>query len=311
MKSISTAFKLEVEFPISLLTSNTERVFLSIDSDGLEIKYNNELIVQDNERLCLVEEFHQSIKDLLVEFKSVNIEVFNLSQLKMNLIGYFPVIRVISTSLCVEIKFVWLQKVKSETEYVDELKVNSESFLLDFSKKFCVQSITFYLSNTELEFLLLLALNKEVLENGNYVLTLDYKFDPFGINFAKKEKGIISLDFYSIVTNQLNVETVVDSYVLGDSTSLGKNYLFLGKVVEKENIPTLSQSIKKIKLVSKFYKFADKLLKLRILYKQVKTLEYPKTVNKVIEKIRNLITNSVPNLYLFAYDCYYSLSEEV
>ena len=192
----------------------------------------------------------------------------------------------------------------------DELNVNLESFLLDFSKKFCVQSITFYLGNTGFELLLLLSLNKEVLETGNYSLTLDYKFDPFGISFAKKEKGIISLDFYNIVTNQLNVETVIDSYVLGDSTSLGKNYLFLGKVVEKEDRPTLSKSTKKIKLVSKFYRFAGKLLKLRILFKQVKTLEYPKTINKLVEKIRNLIKSSVPNLYLFAYDCHYSLSEE-
>ena len=229
LRFISAQFKFEAEFSIGLLTSNTEKLFVSTDSNGLKIKFNNEVIEQDNEILRLVEEFHQSIKDLLVNFKSIEIPAFSLSQLKMNLICYFPVIRVVSTSLYVEINFVWLQKVKAEKERSDGLEVNSESFLLDFSKKFCVQSITFYLGNTRFDLLLLLSLNKEVLENGNYSLTLDYKFDPFGISFAKKEKEIIKLDLYNIVTNQLNVETVINSYVLGDSTSLGKTICFLVK----------------------------------------------------------------------------------
>ena len=42
----------------------------------------------------------------------------------------------------------------------------------------------------------------------------------------------------------------------------------------------------------------------------MKNLEYPKTINKLVEKIRNFIKSSVPNLYLFTYDFYYSLSEE-
>ena len=306
----SDEFELDVRFSINLLTFNVEKVFLSLDSEGLEMKFNGQLVVQDNKKLILVEEFLQTIKGSLVAFKTVKIPFFYQPQLKTSVTCFFPIIQVVSTSLCVEISFVWLQELNIENENIKGLRVNSELFLLDFSKRFCAHPIAFYSGNLEFELILLLALNNEALRNGHYLLTLDYKLHPFGISFIKEEKVQIFLDLYNLVTDQLSVETVVESYVLGDSTSLGQNYLYLGKVREKEKIPTLSKSTKKFKLVSKFYRFAGKLLQLRILFKKVKIFEYTKTVNKLAEKMRSVIKNYVPNLYLFAYDYYYSLNEE-
>ena len=302
-------FKIEVKFPLSLLISEADQVYISNSSEDVGFKLNEQTLVLKGQTFSFIEKLFHSINSFIVEFKTVEMIVsFPKIDKRGKLTLFFPVIEAVCATTVAEISFIFLQTFEPEGTDQEIFSANLISLFLDFSRKSSVEFLKCYVENREVEFFLPLLLTKDQLERGNYRLNMNYGFEELGLSPTKRKTSEIFLDFSQQTINDLTVGVVVQNFIKNPS-SIDCKYLLSTRVISTMITSNSISFLKKKRFFMNLNWFINQLIELKNLFYSLNLLGFSGNTGERVTEVKCFLSTPVSDLHLLASDFYLHLDE--
>ena len=307
---VEKELRLEVSFPLSLLVSEADSIFVSAASADVKFRLNGRKVLPKSQTLCLVEEFFRPNRSFVAEFQSVKMPVlFPEDDTTAEMTLFFPVVEAVCKSAVAEVSFVLMQTFAPTNKNQSLFCVKFLVFELDFSKTSSVELVRFCVEGRDVEFLLPLLLRKERVERDAYKLRIDYNFAESGLSSTGKKNDELVLDFSNQRTDTLRVDDAIRTFV-GRSGSADAKYLLPTKVLPKTNGLESIRLVKKLRFLLGLQSFVHRVVGPNVLFYKSVLDSSSKCLNEQISELESVLSNPVPDLYLLVVDCYLHLNTE-